>query len=132
MNVEKLTRTLTEFYQGKIPEKEALKAVKSANPLEISIAEQNLLKWGIMTEKELKEFCKIHLKVIEEKIQEIKSRLEEGHPIRVLISEHEEIQEFLDELEELSKSLNGKLGKADRMKLQKLAHNLVESETHHE
>lgn len=126
-----LPRTLEKFYKGEIPEKNALNVIREATPLELSQAEQELLKKGILTEDELKEFCKIHLKAVKEKIQRIKAQLRQNHPLRILITEHEHIKKLLDELEDIRGSFD-EVTEEKKNKLQKIAKDFVEAEKHHE
>lgn len=132
MEVDDLAQTLEDFHKGKISRKKVLERIGDAKPLEISKAEQKLLDEGV-SETELKEFCKIHLEAVEEKVEKIKAELEEDHPLHILISEHEEIEGFLAELEELGKLIEEKGFNPEReKKLRLIAENLVESEKHHE
>lgn len=130
MDVEELAGTLMGLAKGSVSEEEALKKVKKATPNEISEAEQILLDRGL-ERSELQEFCKVHLKAVREKVEEIKEELEEGHPIKTMILEHEEILDSLDELEELKDEL-GDMDDEIKERLQKNAEHLVEAEKHHE
>lgn len=132
MEVDRLKRTLRGLHEGDVPEEEALNAIGDATPRELSRAEQRLMEEGI-SEPELKEFCKIHLKAIEEQVKEMKQELPEGHTLRVLIEEHEDIQAFLNKLEDLSELIREKGFNQERKdKLRAIAKNLIESESHHE
>lgn len=132
MEVRKLKNKLKGLHEGNVPEKEALEAIRNATPRELSEAEQKLMKEGI-SEPELKEFCKIHLKAIEQQVNRMKERLPEDHTLRILIEEHEKIQSFLNDLEELSNSIDQHGFNSERKKrLRTIASNLLESETHHE
>ncbi|MBS3816164.1 MAG: DUF438 domain-containing protein [Candidatus Thermoplasmatota archaeon] len=118
---------------GDINQKEMLEEIKDASPLEISRAEQKLLQEDEIDEDKLRDFCSIHLKAVEEEVEEMKDRLEKGHPIHTLISEHEEITEMLDELDDVIDSLkDGELTAKKKDKLNHIAEHLVESENHHE
>ncbi|MFP4005123.1 MAG: DUF438 domain-containing protein [Candidatus Hadarchaeia archaeon] len=132
MEINFLKKKLRGLHEGSISEEEALEAVANSTPKEISKAEQELLEEG-MREPELKEFCKIHLKAIEEKVKDLKEGLPENHTLRILIEEHEKITQFLDELERLSELLEDEgFSPQRKRKLRALAENLVESENHHE
>jgi DUF438 domain-containing protein len=127
----KLKEVLKGLSEGDVEEDVALKEIKKASSLELSKAEQELLEEGLSTE-DLKGFCKLHLKAVEDKLEELKSSLEEGHPIRTMVSEHEEILKFLDELDGLLTSFEKGISGADAKVLQELAEHLVETEKHHE
>jgi len=132
MKVEKLAQTLKDFHEGRVSKDEVFLEIRTAEPLEISKAEQRLLKEGV-SEEELKEFCKIHLEAVEEKVEKIKERLEEDHPINILISEHEKIEGFLSKLEELGKTIEKDgFNRTRKKRLRSLTEKLLESEKHHE
>lgn len=65
----------------------------------------------------------------------IKNSLKEGHPLHTLISEHEFILNFLQELEDLNsffqKALSGGNNKEELKKLENVAEHLVGAEPHH-
>jgi len=130
--VERLFRTLKSFHRNEINQQKALEAVESATPVQISLAEQELLNRGVMEENDLKEFCQLHLKSIEDRVQAIKANLAPGHPIHTLICEHEEIKSFLQQLEQLlDKLAESKLKREDKQELKEIAKQLLEAEKHH-
>lgn len=131
MKIYRLKEILKGVNNGVITENEALWEIKKSTPLELSIAEQELLEEGISPE-ELKKFCTIHLKALEDKIEEIKSSLDKGHPIHTMISEHEEILRFLDELDNLIEPLKRGISDEEKKVLQNLSEHLVDAEKHHE
>ena len=132
MKVKKLARSLRKLHEGEISEDKALGLIENATPREISKAEQMLLDEGL-PESQLKDFCKIHLKAVEDKVDRIKSRLDVDHPLHILISEHDRILGFLDELESLGESAksNG-FDSEKKERLKELAEDFVEAEKHHE
>ncbi len=134
MSVDNLTKKLKEFTFGEITQDEILKEIKKASPLEISKAEQRLLQEEEdIDESKLRDFCSVHLKAVEEEVEEMKDRLEKGHPIHTLISEHEEIIEMLDKLDILIESMEeGELTAEEKEELQHIAEHLVEAENHHD
>lgn len=129
--VEELTKILKGMADGGVSEERALEAIKEADPSEISKAEQNLLDEDI-SESELQQFCKIHLKSVEEKVEKMKNELEKGHPIRTLVLEHEEILNFLDRLDSIKDEWKENLSDNKAKELQDLAEHMVETEKHHE
>ncbi|MEF8832643.1 MAG: DUF438 domain-containing protein, partial [Candidatus Thermoplasmatota archaeon] len=119
MGVEELYESLKSLAEGEISEKEALEKIKRAEPVEISKAEQRLVQEEDFGKKEFKDFCDVHLKAVEEKVEDMKNELEEGHPIRTLVLEHEEILEALDGLEDLRETLEERdLTDSEREELQ--------------
>ncbi len=133
MGVEELYKSLKGLAEGEVSEKEALEKMKRATPVEISKAEQRLVQEENFGEKEFKSFCDVHLKAVENKVEEMKNELEEGHPIRTLVLEHDEILEALDELEELGDTLKERdLTDSEEKKLKHIAEHLVEAEKHHD
>ncbi len=131
MEIDRLKEVLKGVNNGVITEDEALVEIKKATPLELSLAEQKLLDEGVSTD-ELKKFCTIHLGALEDKLQEIKSSLDKGHPIHTMISEHEEILKFLDKLDSLIKPLKSGIGDEEKKTLQHIIEHLLEAEKHHE
>ncbi|MFB6216273.1 MAG: DUF438 domain-containing protein [Candidatus Aenigmatarchaeota archaeon] len=130
---DKLYETLKALHEGDISEEEAEKAINEATPEEISRAEQKLVRKGNMDIQDLREVCDIHLKGIEDEVEEMKESLPKGHPIRTMILEHEEILNFVDGLEELSEKMDSReLDEGEVNELRHIAEHLVESEKHHE
>ena len=130
MSVEKLTEVLMDLADGKISEQKALEHIKEATPTEISRAEQNLLDKGI-SESDLQKFCKVHLKAVEDEVDELKRILDDDHPIKTLMLEHDEILKSLEVLEELSERIEEGLSEDDKERLKEAAHHLIEAEKHH-
>ncbi|MEM4318545.1 MAG: hemerythrin domain-containing protein [Candidatus Pacearchaeota archaeon] len=88
-----------------------------------------------MKEPKMKEFCIYHLKNLDKNREKIKSKLELGHPIHTLMSEHEIILSFLDKI----KKINSKIQKMKSYRkdksfeiLKNTAEHLIEAESHHE
>ena len=133
MSVEELFEILKGLAEGKVSEKEALEKIKRATPAEISKAEQRLVQEEDFGQEEFKSFCDVHLKAVEDEVEEMKNELEEGHPIRTLILEHEEILEALDKLEEIRGVLKKReLIDSEKEELEHLSEHLVEAEKHHD
>ena len=103
MNVTKITEILKKFCNDELTVEEAADMIKGADPLDLSLAEMDLMSEGF-EQKDLKDITEIFLKVIEEKKEEYKDSVDKGHPIRDFISDHEKILERMDRIEEI---LNG-------------------------
>lgn len=130
MSVESLAEKLKMLAEGEISEEDALDEIKDASPIEISKAEQKLIDEGL-SEEELKDFCKIHLQAVQEKVEKLKEDLGYDHPIRTLILEHDEILKALDNLEEIKEDIKpGMSGKVHERLLHNSEH-LVDAEKHH-
>ncbi|MFW6375922.1 MAG: DUF438 domain-containing protein [Thermoplasmatota archaeon] len=130
MSVDSLAEKLKKLAWGEISEEEALDEVKDASPIEISEAEQKLLDEG-MSQDRLQEFCKIHLKAVQEKVDKLKEDLEPGHPIKTLIMEHDEILKSLEQLESIRDEIKEDMSADVQEKLIHHAEHLVEAEKHH-
>lgn len=135
--IEKLTSILRKLNTGNISEdlrKEALEVVKNIDPMELSIAEQNLIDEG-MNPHDLRHLCDIHMEVLKDELEKIKNKLETGHVVNTLIVEHDKILEFLSMLEDL----NNKVQALDEIKgneeyINKLhfaIDNILDAEKHH-
>lgn len=135
--IEELTSILRKLNTGNISEdlrKEALEVVKNIDPMELSIAEQNLIDEG-MNPHDLRHLCDIHMEVLKDELEKIKNKLETGHVVNTLIVEHDKILEFLSMLEDL----NNKVQALDKIKgneeyINKLhfaIDNILDAEKHH-
>lgn len=135
--INELTAVLRKLNTGSISDelrKEALEIVKNIDPIELSIAEQSLIDEG-MNPHDLRHLCDIHMEVLKDELEKIKSKLEVGHVVNTLIVEHDKILEFLTRLEEL----NGEVQKLDSIKdhenyiveLKTVIDNILDAELHH-
>lgn len=78
--VNELTAVLRKLNTGNISDelrKEALEIVENIDPIELSIAEQNLINEG-MNPHDLRHLCDIHMEVLKDELEKIKSKLEVG------------------------------------------------------
>lgn len=89
INKEGITKELRE---------EGLDIVKSIDPLELSIAEQNLIDDG-MEPSELRHLCDIHMEILKDELEKLKSNISRGHVLDTLVEEHTKILGLLEELE---------------------------------
>ena len=74
--IEKLTEVLQKLNQEGITDdlrKEALEVVSNINPIELSIAEQNLIEEG-MNPQDLRHLCDIHMEVLRGELDKIKTK----------------------------------------------------------
>ena len=135
---EKLTGILKRLNSGENPEQvkaEAKEFLSQVDAKDLSIAEQNLLDEGLNRE-DLQGLCKVHLEMLSDQVEKMKKSLPEEHIVSTLVSEHESILCFLDELEMLNKRIWQKdkydAGDEDFKKLRHIAEHLVETELHHQ
>lgn len=135
--IENLTTLLQRLNSGEISEelrKEAQEIVANIDPIELSIAEQRLIQKG-MNPSELRNLCEIHMEVLKDELEKVRTQITPGHVLDTLILEHEEIKGLLTQLEALNSRLQ-KLnspsedeGIAER--LVELAKNILDAENHH-
>jgi hypothetical protein len=135
---QELTTILKRLNQGDDPERvkaEAREFLKTIGPADLSIAEQNLIDEGLSVD-DLQGLCQVHLDVLHEQVEQMRAALPAGHVVATMVSEHDLILGFLDELERI----NGEIQKMDaydpsREEFKTLAHiaeHLVETEPHHQ
>jgi hypothetical protein len=78
-------------------------------------------------------FCFSHLEKVDLEGAELKKKLKPGHPLHILISEHEIILGFLDKLEELKEKIEKENFDEKNLKeLKDISHHLIEAEPHHQ
>ncbi|WP_373470684.1 DUF438 domain-containing protein [Carnobacterium alterfunditum] len=136
--IEKLTQVLQKLNQEGVTEalrKEALDIVANISPIELSIAEQNLIEKG-MNPQDLRHLCDIHMEVLKDELDKIKTKIEPGHVVHTLIAEHDKILEFLTQLEEInfkiqkSESYDNALEQIEALKT--VTFNILDAENHHQ
>jgi len=136
--IEKLTRVLQRLNEEGVTEalrKEALDIVSNISPIELSIAEQNLIEKG-MKPQDLRHLCDIHMEVLKDELDKIKTKIEPGHVVYTFIAEHDKILEFLTQLEEIntkiqkSESYDNSLEEIESLKT--VIFNILDAENHHQ
>ena len=134
MNVHELAKTLKDINEGVIPEEKAKAILAQVNPVDLSLAEQTLIKEGTKPE-ELRKLCDVHLKLIQMEAEDLKQQLAPDHPLHTLYAEHDLILGFLDKLEAAAGRLVHKdritTDDADLKTLREVAELLVDTEKHH-
>lgn len=125
LNVEGVTEELKE---------KATDIVANINPLELSIAEQKLVEEG-MNPHDLRHLCDIHMEVLKDELNKLKTEVEPGDVLHTMIGEHDKILGFLKDLEEINfaiqKAENITKATIELDKLKITAANLLEAESHH-
>ncbi|WP_027632829.1 DUF438 domain-containing protein [Clostridium hydrogeniformans] len=135
--IEELTLVLKKLNIHGVTEelkREAIDIVSNINPIELSIAEQNLIDDG-MDPKDLRHLCDIHMEVLKDELTKVKDKVKTGHVVDTMIKEHEKILEFLKDLEEVNSIIqNMKSYDKERKEfkeLEGLADNILDAEKHH-
>ena len=136
--IAKLTEVLQKLNNDGVTEalrKEALDIVSNISPIELSIAEQNLIEKG-MNPQDLRHLCDIHMEVLKGELDKIKTKIEPGHVLDTLIVEHDKILGFLTELEEINSKIQ-KLENYDSSleefeALIIVTDNILDAENHHQ
>jgi len=78
--------------------KEKFKEVlEDIGPLEISRVEEELIEEG-MSREEVRRLCDAHLAVFRESLEKPRSEVPRGHPIYILLKEHEVVTGFVNEV----------------------------------
>ncbi len=136
--VQELTQLLKRLNSGEDPaavKEQAREFLSTVDARDLSIAEQQLMDEGLST-ADLQNLCTVHLKMIGDQVEKMKTSLPPGHVISTLVSEHETILCFLDELWWLNECI-GKMPAHDPeserfRKLSHIAEHLVAAELHHQ
>lgn len=133
-DIDQLAQALQKINTGEISGAEARLILENIDPVELSLAEQRLIEQGTLPH-ELRGLCAAHLAVLGSELEKIKVETGPGHPIHTLVSEHDDILSFLDQLEEVQGRLTGLSAydpsNKDFETLKYLAGELVEAEKHH-
>ena len=133
----RLTGILDRLKAGEDPynvKEEAQEILASIEPEDLPFAEQRLVDAGLAPE-DLKHLCSLHMGMHDDEAGRIKTGLPPGHVIHTLVSEHEMILRFLDELEAVrqaaQKMTDYSSNKDEVKKLTHIAEHLVGAEPHH-
>jgi len=111
----KLKELIKALHAGAHPEemKERFKEVlEDIGPLEIAKVEQELIEEGMPAE-EVRRLCDVHLAVFRESLEKPKIEVSPGHPIHILLKEHELVKGFVEQISlllpraERAKDFNG-------------------------
>ena len=136
--VQQLTKVLKRLNSGEDLEKvkaEAKEFLETIDAKDLSIAEQNLMDEGLSA-GDLQRLCSIHLELLKDQVEKMKSQLPPGHVVSTLVSEHESILCFLDMLEtvndEIQKMEHYTAGAEEFGKLKHIAEHLMAAELHHQ
>jgi len=98
-----LKELIMALHAGAHPDemKEKFKEIlKDIGPLEISKVEEELIKEG-MPGEEVRRLCDVHLAVFRESLEKPKAEAPPGHPIHILLKEHELVKKFVEGIDSL-------------------------------
>lgn len=135
--IDKLVGLLKRLNSGEDPEsirEEVKEFLASIDPKDLSLAEQKLIEAGLAPE-DLRHLCSAHMEMFAGELERMKAKLKPEHIIHTLISEHEKILGFLDELEKLNQiiqkieSYNSEQEEFKR--LANIAEHLIGAQPHH-
>ncbi len=100
-NEELVKNIIRRLHKGEDPEKikrEFGELIKELTPVEISRAEEQLIKEG-MSAQDIQNMCDVHLAVLEESFKENSNELApDGHPINILMKEHAILLKYANKL----------------------------------
>ncbi|MEM3524470.1 MAG: DUF438 domain-containing protein [Thermoplasmata archaeon] len=125
---EILKGILKKLHEGATPENvkaEFREFLSQVTPLEIARAEEELIKEGIPRE-EIRKLCDLHLKIFNE-LQGGKMDVPDGHPLKILLTEHEMLLGFAGELLQIARDWGG----SEHEKLEHVIEHLKSSESHY-
>lgn len=133
-----LTTILKRLNAGENPAEvkaQAKQLLTTISPADLAIAEQNLIDEGLSID-DLQRLCDIHLEVLQDQVAQMKGSLPKGHIVATMVSEHEAILEFLDELDQINRSVQAMTDPGSQKKaiarVDHIATHLVETERHHQ
>ncbi len=109
-NKKIIKKLIERLHEGEDPAKvkeEFKEVMKGLTPLQISQAEELLIKEGMPAE-EMYHMCDAHLAVLEESLSDDINLAPEGHPINILMQEHTMVSKFANELRELALDIKDK------------------------
>jgi DUF438 domain-containing protein len=75
-------------------------ALEDIGPLEAAKVEEELIAEG-MPQEEVRRLCDVHLAVFRESLEGPRSEIPPGHPIHILLKEHELVRGFVQEISPL-------------------------------
>ena len=102
---------IRELHSGVSPDdiKERFKEVlKDIDPIEIAQAEEQLIDEGLPRE-EIQRLCELHLAVFRESLERQQPEVPPGHPIHILLKEHELVKGFVTTMSALLPMVEGSI-----------------------
>lgn len=123
---EKVEKVLMEFYEGEISRRDIIEKLENAEPYDLYMAELELMNAGLQ-KKDLAEISEIYLDLIESETDDKFFKLDDDHPVRRFVIEHEKIKSMLLVLE--GSIMRDEL-EANRKKFENIFENLNEFKRH--
>ncbi len=127
-----LKSLIKRLHGGEPPERlkrEFATLIADLSAEELAKAEEELIKEGLPRE-EVQRLCDLHLALFKEGLERPKPELPRGHPLQILMAEHELLLGFATELKGLVREM--KEGKGpDRARLREIVQHLLEAESHY-
>ena len=133
---QRIKDLIQQLHAGVSPDevKEKFKAVlRDIDPIEIAQVEEELINEGL-PRQEIQKLCEVHLAVFRDSLEKPKSEVPSGHPIHILLKEHELVKGFVEGISvllpkvEQAKDLEGI--KVELSKIGELLTHLKEYEKH--
>jgi len=114
----------------------AAEFLKNVDAKTLSLAEQELMEEGVVSQEDLRNLCGIHLEVLGGGLEQQRVELETGHPVETLMAEHTVILQNLKELQKIVDRVQSASGFEDigdaLERLREISHLLLETESHHQ
>lgn len=91
---------IDQLHAGVSPDevKERFKGVlKDIDPIEIAQVEEELINEGL-PRQEIQKLCEVHLAVFKESLEKQKTEAPPGHPVHILLKEHEFVKGVVEEI----------------------------------
>ncbi|MCL4437100.1 MAG: DUF438 domain-containing protein [Thaumarchaeota archaeon] len=133
--IDHLTEILKRLDAGEDPSKvknEAKTFLSSITETDLVEAEQQLMQSNTPPEQ-IRHLCSVHMEMLGDEQNLLKTSLGQGHVITTLMTEHEVILSFLDSLEMVNRSIQTTGGSSEDLKqLQNIAEHLLGAEPHHQ
>jgi len=95
---QRIKDLIQQLHAGVSPDevKEKFKGVlKDIDPIEIAQVEEELINEGL-PRQEIQKLCEVHLAVFRESLEKQKIEVPSGHPIHILLKEHELVKGFVE------------------------------------
>ena len=136
-NKEMIKSLIKKLHTGENPDKvreEFKELIRGLTPLQISVAEEQLIKEGMPAE-EIHHMCDVHLAVMQETITEDMNLAPDGHPVNILMEEHAILLEYANNLRNLYKDIKDKKSldeiDAEMKKIISIVNHFKASESHY-
>jgi DUF438 domain-containing protein len=136
--IAELTRMLERLNSGEDPVRvkaDAKRFLSTINPRDLAKAEQHLIENGLDA-AELKELCPLHMELLSDQVSKLKAVLPPDHIVATLLSEHETLLCFLDDLDFVNLSIQRMADfmpeREEYRRLEHIAEQLLAAEPHYQ